>query len=200
MAAPSPGSEIDPRWARAIALFTDKDLAGALFVYESLARDGHDHALVEIGNIYELGGGNVERDPSKAATHYRAAAFKLDDPDAHVALARLYFNGDVTSEDAREAFERHARRAGAAGRTLAYLMLGQAYHTGRLVPRDLAEAETCYRRAADAGYVLATRHLGQLYIARGRLIRGVLLIAKAMIDATRLGMKDPQSPMLAGIR
>ena len=105
---------LDERWNLASEKFEQGDGVGALYLYKSLAATGDSWALVEIGNIHELVAG-VPIDCQEAAKWYRGAVFKVGDAKAHLALARMYFNGDLVAEDSAAAFMRHVSVAAEHG-------------------------------------------------------------------------------------
>src|SRR5262245_30721623 len=55
-----------------------------------------------------------------------------------------------------------------SGSPVGMIFLGHVYRNGMGVTKDLAQAETWYRRAADIGSVMALFELGSLYLQQTR--------------------------------
>ena len=87
--------DFDERWIDAVNLYRKGDKSGALFRFKKLAKEGCAAALVEVGNIYERGGGGVSGNISEAETWYLRSVEVLDDPKAHLALGRIYLDSSV---------------------------------------------------------------------------------------------------------
>ncbi|MBT5074801.1 MAG: sel1 repeat family protein [Kordiimonadaceae bacterium] len=85
------------------------------------ANDGNSYAQIKIGFMYENGWG-VAKDYTAARNWYQKAA-KLNDPEGHVALAKLYAYAKGTSRDKALA-ERHLLKAAELGLNHAYYVLG----------------------------------------------------------------------------
>lgn len=191
--------KLDYRWHEARAAANRGDLGAALFLYRSLADDGDELALVEVGNLLEIGGNGVTRDLEEAAKWYRRSVFQCDDPKAHLALTRLLFNKALKEEVAREAFETHARRALEKDEPAAALMWAIALDDGRFGVRNVAKASTYYRIAAAAGYLFARKRLAALKLHSGNIVGGLRDLFVVTRDIFRVHRKDPANPLLAGL-
>jgi TPR repeat protein len=192
-------STLDPRWQQAMDCFDSGDALGAVRLYKSLAADGEGCAFVEVGNIYELGKTSGTPNFEEAATWYRKAVFEIDDPKAHLGLARMYFNGQLQGETAADAFARHATRAAERGEPLAWLMLGLAYEAGLFSILDRHRAKEYYERAAAHGMVLAQRRLAGLAKESGHFITAATRFVEAMWNTLRYAIRNPSDPRLAGL-
>src|SRR5687767_705008 len=183
------------RWKEAERCFKAGDLAKALSIMVELDRDGEHYASTEIGNMYEIGGPGVPRSYEEAAKWYRKAIFHLDDPKAHLALAKLHLNPGFGAPD-RDAFHRHASAAGERGEPLAFVMLGMVNESGTFSAPDLKSAQTFYEKAAAAGMVLAKRRLAIIAFKSGRPFVGLRMYFQSVIDAFRIALRDRRDPRL----
>ena len=159
----------ETKWLQAVGVFEEGDLAGALFLFKKLAHEGCAPALIEIGNIYELGGGGVKQDLEIAKRWYRYAVDIIDDARAHLALGRLYLQTGTSNSDFSKArfhlnnlIEHNCHRG-------AYFGLGMIYHFGLGVSRDLEKAEEFYILAVEQGHVLALRNLASIRFRQSKL-------------------------------
>lgn len=182
------------RLKEAESKFTNNDVIGALQVLLEIENEGCHWARVEIGNIYELGGDGVERDPSQALRWYQKAVESTDDIYAHLAMGRLYANGEgigINYEKAFTHFERAAKQLPAA-----QIGLGLLFHRGAGRQRDLMKARQYFQMAAEAGYPLAIRFLASVEMECGNRVKGLFLILKAGVTASVLSMKNPRDERL----
>ena len=196
---PSNPAVLDARWKEAMNCFDKGDALGALRLYKALASDGENEALVEVGNIHELGITTGTPNLEEAATWYRKAVFEIDDPKAHLGLARMYFNGQLQSESVSDAFLHHATHAAERGEPLAWLMLGVAHETGRFGARDTRRAKECYEYAAAQGMVLALRRLAGLAKESGHFATAMIRFSVALWNTFRYALRDPKDPRLGGL-
>ena len=85
------------------------------------------------------------------------------DPDAQLALAARYYDGNGVPKDDTLAAA-WLRRAADRGHAWAQANLAMLYSRGHGVPRDEAEAATWLRRAAEQGLVTAQANLARMYL------------------------------------
>jgi TPR repeat protein len=199
MAAQNDDSHLDPRWTQAMARFDSGDMLGALFLYKALAADGDNYALVEVGNLYELGVVTVGADFEEAAKWYRKAVFEVGDPKANLALARMYFNRQLKADNALAVFERHAIDAAERGESLGWLMLGLAYEGNRFGTPDRQRAIEYYKRASSAGLVLAERRLAGMAWHAQQFASAVHGFASSLWKTFRYSIRNPNDPRLIGL-
>lgn len=156
--------ELLTRWKLSEDSFLKGDLAGALFILKKLAKEGFEPAYLEIGNIYELGGGGVEKDLNKAEYWYKRSASSLDkNSSTHLALGRIYLQSKSDKiEAAISHFERvkHQEMGALFG-------LGLIYENGLGVQKSLTKAIDYYQQAADAGHIMAKARLEGLLVQPG---------------------------------
>jgi TPR repeat protein len=198
MEAPTKPAELDSRWHKAIAACESGDIDSALFLYRSLVEDGELYALIEVARIYEIGGQGVARDLEEAAKWYRRAVYEVDDPKAHLGLARLQFNKAQAEASAWDLFEQHGRAALSKGESEAALLLGIALDDGRFGKRDRQAAKKYYKMASDAGFLFARRRLAALNFYSGQVFSGLLELFRANRDVLTLATKNPSDRRLVG--
>lgn len=190
-------NEVDrkERWARAVSTYRAGDAAGALFAFKSLAMEGSQAAYVEIANLYEKGGENLNPDPRQAFEWYKKAVDETDDVEGYIGLGRLYFLGQGVDHDFEKA-RWYLSRAEANDKPGVYLMLGRIHHAGLGVPKDLKIAMDYYLKAKRHGNVHALRYLAILEMQLGNRWNGVGLRLLTVFSAIRIllsnGPRDPR--------
>jgi len=192
-------SKLDPRWHVAIKCAEEGNNLRAFALYKALAEEGEHYALVEVGNMYERGAVDGTPNFEEAAKWYRKAVFAVDDPKAHLSLARMLFNRQLQGSDDAEAFSRHALSAAELGEPLARLLLGLAYEGGRLGVEDKNRAASYYERAASEGMILAERRLIRLALDSRRYLAAMKLFVASFFRSVRIAIRNPADPRLAGI-
>ena len=110
-------------------------------------------AVLTLVSIAALGCSDIDR------TRWKA---RWGDPDAQVALAAAYAQGNGVEKNAAEAavWYRKAAEQGDAG---AQSDLGVAYANGEGVKKDRREAERWFKKASEQGYAVATFRLAEMY-------------------------------------
>lgn len=184
----------DEKWKEAVEMFRTGDRAGALFVFQRLAKEGCSPALVEVGNIYEQGGGGVAKDMDKAIEWYSRSVGVLDDPKAHLGLGRIYLQRGK-NDDFFNAYH-HFLLLEASREMGAFYGLGIIHELGLGVARDADSAIRYYQHACQLGHVLAMRNLARIMIKR-RPLKGVVMWLKSCWKIWRLVTKNPNDPRLS---
>lgn len=190
----------DETWTMAMSAEEKGDLHQALKIYEDLSSAGEYRATYKVGSIYERGGVGFPRDASEAAKWYRKAIFSSDYSRAHLALARLIFNGEIEGHDLPQSFYLHAIAASKHGELFSSYMLGQAFEKGRLVEKDMEKALHHYQVAGNGGLIVARKRVAALEAKRGNLLKALFMFLSALRDAARLSSNDPYDPRLAGLK
>lgn len=178
-----------PDWEKAVAAFENGDLSGALFTFRKISKQ-RPGALVEIGNIYEIGGGGVEQDYSKAKIWYEKAIDEVDDPKAHLGLGRLWYFGwgvEQNFERARYHFEtiEEAHEPGAL------FALGHMHLHGQGVNCDRDVGLQYLKKSISYGHLLALREYGKYEVTEGRVFSGLIIFLKAVLKVMILLVKSP---------
>lgn len=188
----------DDRWLDAVKTFRKGDRAGALFLFRKLAYEGCAPALVEVGNIYELGGRGVKKDYDEAKKWYIRAVEVIDDASAHLSLGRLYLKTGDSHNDFYNAHYHFDLLVDHNNHMGALYALGLIYELGLGVDRDYSKAESNYQQAIEQGHILAMKNLARIRLEES-FSRGVILWLKACIQILKIGYKNPYDPRL-GIR
>lgn len=126
------------------------------------AEAGDDHAMYEVGMMYELGRG-TQRDPDLAATWLQRAVAKGND-NARARLGALYYEGKLLKRDLGKA-RSLLQTAAEANVPSAQFHLGQMYEAGDGVDVDPEKALHWYKLAATGGYYEAREHIRGLNTA-----------------------------------
>lgn len=139
-AEPDSVADEEQRTATAAAIQVDRDL--------------------ELAFAYGLGD-LVEREPQRAAAHFRRSA-ELGDAEAQFNLGAMLEAGDGAAVDLKSAVAWY-RRAAEQGHLSALVNLGLLYDDGRGVEQDRSEAARLFRLAAERGHAAAQFNLGAMY-------------------------------------
>ncbi len=194
-------------WDAAEAALDRQDGSTALSIFSTLAEKGEWLAYVEVGNLLELAPPGVKRDIDGAMRWYRKAIFESDDPNAHFAMARLYWNGAYIPTDHLKAYQ-HAKKAVAAPepyrlaeryRPMAYVMLGSMYLNGLGVSADVEKARAVLRQGAGEGFVWPIFELSKLELKCWHVFESIRLRFRASRIAGQLLANDPNDVRLVGI-
>ena len=188
----------DDRWLDAVKTFREGDRAGALFLFKRLAYEGCAPALIEVGNIYELGGRGVQKDYEEAKKWYIRAVEIIDDASAHLGLGRLYLKTGDSPNDFYNAHYHLDLLVDHNNHMGALYGLGLIYELGLGVDQDYSKAEGNYQQAIEQGHILAMKNLARIRLKES-FSRGMTLWLKACIQILKVGYKNPYDPRL-GIR
>jgi len=200
------GGDTGSSWDAAEAALARQDGSTALNIFSNLAEKGEWLAYVEVGNLLELAPPGVQRDIDGAMRWYRKAIFESDDPNAHFALARLYWNGTDIPTDYVKAHQ-HAQKALAARepyrlaehyRPMAYVMLGSMYSNGLGVIADIEKARAVLREGAGEGFVWPIFELSKLELKCWHIFESIRLRFRASRIAGQLLATDPNDVRLVG--
>ena len=157
--------EHEDQWDLAGSTFLRGDLAGALFLFKKLANEGCAPALAEIGNIYELGGGGIERDINRAIIWYQRSIDTIVSPKAHLALGRLYLQSKEKCDYARAHY--HFSLLTDQRQMGALYGLGLMYDQGLGVERSEDKALEYFQVAAELGHVMAQANISKILLKSG---------------------------------
>jgi len=178
------------RWRKASDCVSSGRLKEALDIFESLLEDGDLGVYTEIGNLFELGGGGIERNLDTARKWYMKSIEETDDDYGYVLMARLALNGFTDAGTPDDAIE-YLRIADSTNNELATLFLGLIYYFGGPVPKDMDCAAKFLKKSSEQGYLLSQRLLSVVEIQQGHIIHGLRLNIKARWQAYKLSKKYP---------
>ena len=133
------------------------------------------------------------KDSQQALKWYRKAIFECDDPEAHVGIGRLYYQGNGVQKSIATACE-HWKKVYAKNSPNSGLYLGNAY-----IKKDVDRAKIYLEYAAKNEYFLAFGKLARIAFDEGRYIKGIKLLVKGFMLGRRLLKISPTDSRLLGI-
>ena len=186
------------RWKESLRCSEAGDFPKALSILTELDRDGEHYAATQVGLLYEMGPPGIPRSYEEAAKWYRKAIFSIDDPLAHLRLACMLFKRQLQGDEDANVFSRHALAAAERGEPVGWLLLGEAYASGRLGIVDKAKAALYYGRAASEGMVAAERRLVRFALDSRQYFTAARLFLTSLFKALRIAIRNPRDRRLAG--
>jgi TPR repeat protein len=193
-------SVLDTLWEKAAAAAEENDNQGVIFLLKSLADKGVWQALARIGELYETGGGNLEKNLDEAVKWYRKSVFDCDDPIAHLGLGRIYYDGAAGVVEDRSKAMYHFQKAYINKLPQAGIYLGIMAYFGIATEKDKNKAREYFQLAADNGYFLAYAYLARIEFASGYLYSAIKLALKSWKLMAQLTKADPHDPRLFGVK
>ena len=179
-----------PEWHRAEQALRSGDIAGALYLFKKLEKEGSLHAIAEIGNIYEHGGGGVKQDYEEAKKWY-IKALNYAAPAAYLQLGRLYYFGRGVKQDYEKAFSYFINLKDYDQPGALYI-IGKMYELGQGVKSDYDIALSYYKKASQLGHALAQRDIGKVYMKKGNYVSGFKIWFKGTVNIFKIAMHDPK--------
>ncbi len=132
-------------------------MATAVAFFLLLASTAYADATSDADDAYRRG------DPDEMLRILRTAA-KANDPKAQMFLGRALTGSSLPPEKLNNAEGIRWLRASAENNFVdGQIALARAYHFGRIVPRDLAQAARWYRKAAENGRAKDQDEIGRTY-------------------------------------
>lgn len=182
--------QMDLEWNEAVKLFKQGDLSSSLKLFKRIEEKGSLAALVEIGNIYELGGEGVQKDFITARYWYERAYNEANSKRAILALGRIYYIGNGVERDHKKAFEYFSllKDQDEAG---AHFILGVMNQFAQGTELNVEEAYRHYKTASKLGHVLSQKHLARMMLSRKCYIKGTLLLIKSTLHIFLIAIKNP---------
>ena len=143
-------------------LVVEKDDSKAAEWFQNGSEKGSALSKFNLGRLYLDGKGGLS-DAGKAMDLMEAAA-ALGLPEAHTALAEIFFRGLFNDQHLPDYVKAvpHVKAAAASGEPAAINMLGVMKQSGLGLEKDEKGAEDCFRRAAMKGDFKAPSNLGHL--------------------------------------
>lgn len=175
---------------KAMDLFSHDSADQALAEFVKLIDQGNDEAFSFVGNLYESGGRNVERDYSKAKFYYEQSVERVGAVAAYLGLVRIYYYGLGVERDCCKAFEYCTVLAEEADHPYANFFIGRMYMEGCCVDKNIEKSKEFFKKAWDQDYVFGLTYLGIAEQKSGYMLRGWMCRIKAGILAFRIGRKN----------
>lgn len=139
--------------------YTDPDMA--VQCLELAARAGDVNALVELGNLYLDGAGNIPPDQGKAFGYFMQAA-EQDNPRGLELAGYCLYEGKGTPQNRAEAL-RWYEKAAEMNLYNSYYMMGMIYGYDKTL-YDYEKAVSCFEKSAALGQSDALIRLGKIYL------------------------------------
>ena len=184
-----------PAWREVHTLYDEGHLRSALQKLLALAATGDPTAPCEIAHIYEIGGADLPIDLQKAHEWYERAASNHSDPQAYVALGRMYYAGSGVAEDHKRALE-FFLKGDLENEPGALFAVGLMHALGQGTERSESKALSYFERAAAKGHLLALKNVGVLQFKGGHVLRGAGIYLKAAIQIIWTALTNPESRTL----
>jgi TPR repeat protein len=137
----------------------ERNEISALEMYNMLARNGNQYALLNLSKIWKYGMGWMAKDSDKAFNYCYEAAKKAC-PEAYHQLAVMILNGEGCQKDAKCSVQWY-EKAVEAGLYKSMHNLARLLMDGTEVPKDERRAVELYKKAADGGIPQALFRYGE---------------------------------------
>ena len=190
----------DPLWEEALTAAHQGNNKRVIVLLESLWDSGALQVAARIGELYEAGGGDLEKNALKAEEWYQKAIEKTDDSLAHLGLGRIYYDGTTEILQNRQRSAHHFLKAYSGNLPQAGLYLGIMAYFGVALEKDTEKAKEYFQSAAKDGFVLAFAYLARIEFLSGNLFKALKLAFASWKLMIRLLKADPQDPKLLGIK
>jgi uncharacterized protein len=187
---------LESRWQEARNCYRNGDKSGALFLYKSLVKDGELAAYREVANIYEQPTSDgVTQDFAKARKWYKKSIEIANDVYGCIGLGRMLYYGKGGDREFHQAFEYYSMVED-KDIPVVNLMLGRMYGLGHGVQKDYEKAECYYRKAVNAGNLVALKDLGLLELESKRYLYGAYHWFSAVVQIIFLAFLNHRDPRL----
>jgi TPR repeat protein len=189
-------SDLEVTWQQIEIAADDGDHRKVILLLKRLDRLGVWRATSRIGEIYELGANEVEKNLEEAVKWYRKAVFESDDPVAHMGLGRIYYQGcSMVPRDLQKA-RQHLNKAYENDNPQAGIYLGLMSMFGLGVEKNLTTAEMFFSAAAAAGFPIAYTYLANTSALSGKLFKSIIMLGKGYLLTAKLKLRDRSHPNL----
>jgi len=168
------------KWEECKVLIQSKRAKEALDYLYFLADEGIDYAMLEIGNIFESGIGDVDQDIPAALHWYERAFEATEDPEAVLRIARIYMFGPEAKRDYQKARDLYSLDL-ISDNAIALLNLGLMHDKGWGADENIETAISYYKKAIDKESIFANVYLAQLYWRKKCYLRAIVTRIKASI-------------------
>ena len=175
---------------KAINLFDRGTADLALAEFTKLIAQGCDEAFSFVGNLYEFGGRNVERDYSKARFYYEQSVERVGAVAAYLGLTRIYYYGLGVERDCSKALEYCMPLSGEADHPYAHFYMGRMHMEGCCVDKDIEIAKDFFEKSWRGGYVFGLTYLGIAEQQSGHKLLGWFHRIKAGLLAFIVSLKN----------
>ncbi len=179
----------DPILSKIDGLLRAGNISGALFQARRLEREGDPLALLELANIYEVGGDGVPVDLDEAIRYYHQYLNIVDDEGTRLRLARSYFRRGRCQDDFAQA-HRYFQTLVNSNQWGAHYALGMMYKLGEGVEVNKVKAAEYFLTAMEHGHVEA--EVNYLLLQRGeRRFKNFWPLVSAVKRRNKLERENP---------
>jgi hypothetical protein len=190
---------LDPLWEKAVAAAEKGDNTGVVFLLRSLGNKGVWQAWAAMGELYESGGGNLEKSLNEAVKWYQMAIYECDDPIAHLGMGRAYYNGTGgVQQDFIKAFF-HFQKAYLARMPESGIYMGLMTNHGIATEKNIAKAKEYFEFSAAHDFCIAYIHLARIEFNAGHIFNAIKCFIKANSLLKKLKKVDPNDRRLMGV-
>ena len=186
--------QISDEWDAGDAAFAKGEYGLALRHYELLAEAGEVKIFPNIGQIYEVGGGGVERNLETSKMWYERAA-DAGVVRGYLCLARIYLFGKGVKKNYSKALDYYKTIEAYDDPTAAFA-LGWMYEKGLGVVTDKELARIYYLRATSRGHIVAGRYLARMEWENYRYFQAAKQWLKFAFSASRVVAKNNDDSVL----
>jgi TPR repeat protein len=179
------GDPVKKLWRRAVSARKNGRSEEAMATFQQLVSLGDVNAIAEVANIYEFGGGGVEKDFELAIQWYTRSKNEAGDEWAYIGLARMFFLGKGVERNYEFAFSLYEKIANTKN-IIALYQMGVCYLKGYGVEHNQERAFQFFEDAAARGHVFSMGLAGMQRMRAGRMMSGVLLRARAILNGVLL--------------
>jgi TPR repeat protein len=148
------------KFDEAVSLYNNGEYEKAVKIFKTLARQGHDEAVVKLGKCYDSGYG-VKRNDEKAAELWLKVA-ERGNAEAQSLTGRNYLIGCGVEKDKVKAAHWY-RRAAEQGHIESQRSTAYFFAHGTGVEQDYVKAAEWFRKAAEQGHSDAQVMLAEYY-------------------------------------
>lgn len=182
---------VDSKLQKAIDNFDVNNAGASLSEFLTLLDEGYDLAYSFLGNIYEFGGANLDKDYIKARFYYEQCVERRGSVSAYLGLTRIYFYGLGVERDCCKALEYSKVISEELDDPFAHYFLGRIFMDGCCDGKDIVKAKVFFKKSWGLGYVMGLSYLGIAEQQSGNFILGMYYRFKAGVLALRIIAKDP---------
>lgn len=183
------------QWKKFKGLLKKGQAKKSLQVLNELVDNKFDYAMLEIGNIYESGIGDVEQDLKKALQWYEKALNSDLESEAEplLRMARIYLYGPLNIEKDYDLAIKLYSSDCLSSSPVALLNLGLIYENGWGVDINFDRALEYYKTSAKEGNLYARVYSARVWRKNKNYLKAILIRLMASIFTLIEIVSDPDN-------